>query len=82
MNDGAEQTPTSNVRQGLGLLCIAAIGIVIGLVGKGEDDATRPFGEGPSIGEQIARIIGGLGFILGIIALAYIAYGLLRDDKG
>lgn len=78
MSDDGDGRPASNVRHGLGLLCIAAIGVAIGLAANGGSD-DRAFGEGPSVGETIGQVIGGLGGLLALIALAYIAYGLLRD---
>lgn len=80
MVDGDEKPPPSNVRQGLALVCIGAIGAAIGLASKlGSDDSERSIFDDPSIGEQIAQIVGGLGFLVMLIGLAYVAYGLLRD---
>jgi len=76
MEDG-DQRQASYVRHGLGLLCIGAIGLLIGFAGRG-DDGERPWGEGPALGEQIAQTVGGLGGLVAIIALIYIAIGLLR----
>lgn len=72
MNDeGGSTRQSSYVRHGLGLLCVAAIGLAIGFAGRGDDS--------PAVGEQIAQVIGGVGGLLALVALAYIAYGLLRD---
>lgn len=54
----------SNVRQGLALICLGAIGVLIGVAGNQEG---------------IAGPIGGLGLFAVLLGLAFVAWGLLRD---
>ena len=62
MVDDTKQQP-GNVRQGLALICIGAIGVIIGVVGDGEG----------------ASILGALGLCAGLLGLAFVAWGLLYD---
>lgn len=77
MSEGESKQPVSNVRQGLALVCVGAIGATIGLVGRDQD--TGPFDGGRTVGEQIAEIVGGFGLLFVLLGLAFVAWGLLRD---
>lgn len=59
----------SNVRQGLALICVALIGLVLSYAAQ----------EGPSLMEGIGYLAMTLSGFAGLLGLAYVAYGLLRD---
>jgi hypothetical protein len=68
----------SRVRQGLALICFGAIGLAVGFAGRHQDDPNSVF-DSPSIGEQIAQVVGGIGGLTALCGLALVAFGLLRD---